>query len=44
MPVVNVQDYDILVIEFELQSRYYVHLRTNTLWKGMDPLNSQVMD
>ena len=34
----NVQDYDIVVNEFELQSRYYVHFRTNTLGKGMKPL------
>ena len=25
------------VSEFELQSRYYVHYRTNTLEKGMKP-------
>ena len=24
--------------EFELQSRYYVHFRANTLGKGMNPL------
>ena len=24
--------------EFELQSRYYVHFRTNTLGKGINPL------
>ena len=24
--------------EFELQSRYYVHFRTNTLGEGMNPL------
>ena len=24
--------------EFELQSRYYVHFRANTLVKGMNPL------
>ena len=29
--VANVQDYDITVSKFELQSRYYVHFRTNTL-------------
>ena len=28
----------IVVNEFELQSRYYVHFRTNTLGKGMNPL------
>ena len=30
------------VSEFELQSRYYVHFRTNTLKKGMDPLSSHL--
>ena len=29
----NVQVCDIVVSEFELQSRYYVHFRTNTLWE-----------
>ena len=24
--------------EFELQSLYYVHLRTDIIWKGMNPL------
>ena len=28
----------IVVGEFELQSRYYVHFRTNTLRKGINPL------
>ena len=28
----------IVVSEFELQSSYYVHFRTNTLGKGMNPL------
>ena len=28
--------------EFELQSRNYVHFRTNTLGKGMNPLSSQL--
>ena len=36
--VANLQDCDIVVNEFELQSRYYVHFRTNTLGKGMNPL------
>ena len=31
-------DYRIVVSEFELQSRYYVLFRTNTLWKGKNPL------
>ena len=34
--VTNVLDYDIVVSEFELQSRYYVHFRTNTLRKDID--------
>ena len=29
--VANVLDYDIVVYEFELHPRYYVHFRTNTL-------------
>ena len=31
-------DYGIVVSKFEFQSRYYVHFRTNTLGKGMNPL------
>ena len=30
--------YEIVAREFEFQSRYYVHFRTNTLGKGMNPL------
>ena len=40
--VVNVQKCDILVSEFELQSFYNVHLRTNTLGKGINYLTSRV--
>ena len=29
---------EIVAREFEIQSRYYVHFRTNTLGKGMNPL------
>ena len=29
---------EIVTREFELQSRYYVHFRTNTLGKGMNSL------
>ena len=36
--VANVVDYHIIVSGFELQSRYYVCFRTNTLDKGMNPL------
>ena len=32
------QDCGIVAREFELQSRYYVYFRTNTLGKGMNPL------
>ena len=31
-------DCRIVVSEFELQSRYYVHFWTNTFGKGMNPL------
>ena len=34
----NVLDYDTVVREFEFQSRYYVHIRTNILGKGMNSL------
>ena len=32
----------IVVSEFKLQSRYYVHFQTNTTGKGMNPLSFQV--
>ena len=35
-------DCEIVVSEFKLQSRYYVHFRANTLGKGMNPLSSQL--
>ena len=31
-------DCEIVVSEFELQSRYYVHFSTNTIGKVMNPL------
>ena len=31
-------DCGIVVIEFEPQSRYYIHFRANTLEKSMSPL------
>ena len=34
----SVVDCDIVVSEFELQPRYYIHFQTNTLGKGMNPL------
>ena len=36
--MVKAMNCGIVVSEFVLQSRYYVHFRTNTLWKGMNPL------
>ena len=35
--MVKAMDSGIVVREFELQSRYYVHFRANTLGKGMNP-------
>ena len=36
--MVKVIDCGIVVREFVLQSRYYVHFRANTFGKGMNPL------
>ena len=36
--MVKAMDYVIVVSEFEPHSRYYVHIRTNTLRKGMNLL------
>ena len=36
--MVKAMDWGIVVREFVLQSRYYVHFRANTLGKGMNPL------
>ena len=36
--MVKAMDCGIVVREFVLQSRYYVHFRVNTLGKGMNPL------
>ena len=36
--MVKAMDYGIVVREFVLQSHHYVHFRTNTLGKGMNPL------
>ena len=36
--MIKVLDCGIVVSEFELQSCYYIHFRTNTLGKGMSPL------
>ena len=42
--MVKTLDCGIVVSEFELQSRYYVHFWINTLEKGMNPLILQAMD
>ena len=36
--IIKAFDCRILISEYELQLRYYVHFRTNTLRKGMNPL------
>ena len=36
--MVKAMNSGIVVREFVLHSRYYVHFRTNTLGKGMNPL------
>ena len=36
--MVKAMDCGIVISEFELQSHYYVHFRTNTLGKGMNPI------
>ena len=36
--IVKAMDCGIVVREFVLQSRYYVHFRANTLGKGTNPL------
>ena len=36
--MVKAMDCGIVVSEFVLKSRYYVHFRANTLGKGMNPL------
>ena len=41
--MVKVLDCGIVVCEFVLQLRYYVHFRSNTLGKGMSPLILQAM-
>ena len=40
--MVKAMDCGIVVREFVLQSRYYVHFRENTLGKGMNPLIPQL--
>ena len=41
--MVKAMDFGIIVSEFEIQSRYYVHFQTNTLGKGMNPFIFQAM-
>ena len=41
--IVKAMDCGIVVSEFELQSRYYVLFRANTLGKRMNPLIFQSM-
>ena len=38
----NVLDCNILVSEFQLRLRYYVHFRIKTTGEGMNPLNPQL--
>ena len=42
--MVKVMGCGIVVSEFVLQSRYYVHFRENSLGKGIDPLIIPAMD
>ena len=41
--MVKAMDCGIVVSEFVLQSRYYIHFRANTLGKGMHPLSLPAM-
>ena len=41
--VAKVLDYDLEIRKFELQLLYYIHFRTNTFEKSMNPLISLVM-
>ena len=41
--MVKAMDCGIVVSEFELQPRYYVHFQANTLGKGMNPLTLPAM-
>ena len=40
--MVKAMDSGIVVSQFELQSRYYVHFRTNTIGKGIILLSYQL--
>ena len=41
--MVKAMDSGIVVSEFVLQWRYYIHFRVNTLGRGMNPLILQAM-
>ena len=41
--MVKTMDCGIVVSEFVLQSRYYIHFRADTFGKNMNPLILQVM-
>ena len=41
--MVKAMDCGIVVSKFELQLRYYVHFRTNTLGKGINPFTLPAM-
>ena len=41
--MVNAMDCGIVVSEFKLKLHYYIHFRTNTLGKGMNPMILQAM-
>ena len=41
--MVKAKDYGIIVSDFEIQFRYYIHFWTNTLGKGMNSLILPVM-
>ena len=36
--MVKAMDFGIVISEFELKSRYYIHIQTYTIAKGMNPL------
>ena len=40
--MIKAVDCGVAVSEFELQLRYYVYFRTNTVGKDMNPLSSQL--
>ena len=42
--MVKALDYGIVIRELKIQSRYYVHFRTNILTKGKNPLILPLMD